>query len=26
MFRLIGADGRPYDSATPGTLGGHRRL
>ena len=26
MFRLIGPDGEPYDSATPGTLGGHRRL
>jgi hypothetical protein len=26
MFTLIGADGRPYLSATPGTLGGHRRL
>jgi len=26
MYRLLGADGRPYDSATPGTLGGHRRL
>lgn len=24
-FTLIGADGRPYPSATPGTLGGHRR-
>ena len=24
-WRLIGADGRPYDSATPGLLGGHRR-
>ena len=22
---LVGADGRPYDSATPGTVGGHRR-
>ena len=22
---LLGADGRPYESATPGTLGGHRR-
>jgi methylphosphotriester-DNA--protein-cysteine methyltransferase len=21
---LIGADGRPYDSATPGLVGGHR--
>lgn len=26
MFRLIGPDGRPYDSETPGTLGGHRKL
>ena len=25
-YRLLGADGRPYLSATPGTLGGHRRL
>ena len=25
MFRLIGPDGEPYDSETPGTLGGHRR-
>lgn len=24
-YRLVGADGRPYDSAVPGTLGGHRR-
>jgi hypothetical protein len=24
-YTLIGADGRPYESATPGTLGGHRR-
>jgi hypothetical protein len=24
-YRLIGVDGRPYDSRTPGTLGGHRR-
>jgi methylphosphotriester-DNA--protein-cysteine methyltransferase len=24
-YRLIGADGRPFDSATKGTLGGHRR-
>jgi methylphosphotriester-DNA--protein-cysteine methyltransferase len=24
-YRLIGADGRPRDSATKGTLGGHRR-
>jgi Metal binding domain of Ada len=25
-YRLIGADGRPYLSGQPGTLGGHRRL
>ncbi|MEJ2890404.1 Ada metal-binding domain-containing protein [Actinomycetospora aeridis] len=25
-YRLVGADGRPYDAATPATLGGHRRL
>jgi hypothetical protein len=24
-WRLIGPDGRPYDSDHPGTLGGHRR-
>ena len=24
-FTLIGADGRPYVSDQPGTLGGHRR-
>ncbi|MGH8972021.1 MAG: Ada metal-binding domain-containing protein [Acidimicrobiia bacterium] len=24
-WRLLGADGRPYDSDRPGTLGGHRR-
>ncbi len=24
-WRLIGADGRPYDSDRPGTIGGHRR-
>lgn len=24
-WRLIGADGAPYESAEPGTLGGHRR-
>lgn len=24
MFTLIGADGRPYQSETPGTLGGNR--
>ena len=26
MFHLIGPDGQPYESPTPGTLGGHRRL
>ena len=25
MYRLVGRDGREYESATPGTLGGHRR-
>lgn len=25
-YTLIGPDGRPYQSQTPGTLGGHRRL
>lgn len=24
-FKLIGRDGKPYDSDVPGTLGGHRR-
>ena len=24
-YTLIGADGRPHESRTPGTLGGHRR-
>ena len=24
-YKLIGADGRPYESLVPGTLGGHRR-
>ena len=24
-YHLIGADGRPYDSAKKGTLGGHKR-
>lgn len=24
MYTLIGADGRPYESETPGTLGGYR--
>jgi methylphosphotriester-DNA--protein-cysteine methyltransferase len=23
-YKLIGKDGTPYESATPGTLGGHR--
>ena len=23
-YKLIGADGRPYESAAPGTLGGHK--
>ncbi|MFD4197032.1 Ada metal-binding domain-containing protein [Amycolatopsis thermoflava] len=26
VYTLLGADGRPYRSAVPGTLGGHRRL
>ena len=26
MYHLIGRDGKPYDSETPGTLGGHRKL
>ncbi|WP_433561484.1 Ada metal-binding domain-containing protein [Nocardia sp. CA-151230] len=25
-YTLLGADGRPYASRTPGGLGGHRRL
>ena len=25
VYRLIGADGKAYESAVPGTLGGHRR-
>jgi methylphosphotriester-DNA--protein-cysteine methyltransferase len=25
-YRLLGADGHPYASRSPGTLGGHRRL
>jgi hypothetical protein len=25
-YTLIGPDGRPYQSTTPGTFGGHRRL
>ncbi|MBF6171789.1 Ada metal-binding domain-containing protein [Nocardia blacklockiae] len=25
-YTLLGADGKPYRSAAPGTLGGHRRL
>jgi len=24
-YKLIGADGRPYESTAPGTLGGHRK-
>ena len=24
-YTLLGADGRPYRSSSPGTLGGHRR-
>jgi methylphosphotriester-DNA--protein-cysteine methyltransferase len=24
-WTLVGRDGRPHESATPGTLGGHRR-
>lgn len=24
-WTLVGADGKPYESAVPGTLGGHRR-
>jgi methylphosphotriester-DNA--protein-cysteine methyltransferase len=24
-YTLLGADGQPYASSTPGTLGGHRR-
>lgn len=26
LYSLIGCDGKPYLSATPGTLGGHRKL
>lgn len=26
MYHLIGKDGKSYDSETPGTLGGHRKL
>ncbi|WP_084479112.1 Ada metal-binding domain-containing protein [Nocardia jejuensis] len=26
MYTLLGPDGNPYRSATPGALGGHRRL
>lgn len=26
MFRLIGPDGRPYESDIPGAFGGHSRL
>jgi len=25
VFTLVGADGKPYESAVPGTLGGNRR-
>lgn len=25
VYSLLGEDGRPYESSTPGTLGGHRR-
>ena len=25
MYKLVGADGRAYESELPGTLGGHRR-
>ncbi len=25
-YKLIGKDGKPYESETPGTLGGHRKL
>ena len=25
-YKLIGKDGKPYLSTTPGTLGGHRKL
>lgn len=25
IFKLMGADRRPYDSAVPGALGGHRQ-
>lgn len=24
-YKLIGRDGKPYESTTPGTLGGHKR-
>lgn len=26
MYMLIGKDGKEYESVTPGTLGGHRKL
>lgn len=26
MYRLIGKDGKPYNSETPGSLGGHKKL
>lgn len=25
VYRLVGADGKVYESAVPGTLGGHRK-
>ncbi|HEX7735902.1 MAG TPA: hypothetical protein VF458_13630 [Ktedonobacteraceae bacterium] len=25
IYKLIGADGKPYTSTTPGTFGGHRK-
>lgn len=25
LYKLIGSDGKPYQSAVPGELGGHRR-
>ena len=26
IYRLLGADGKTYESTTPGLLGGHRKL
>ena len=26
IYHLIDANGKPYESDTPGTLGGHRKL